>query len=111
MVANPFQQDTRARIDNSTIQLDDKVLVDLKQFLVGTGQDQAKQFWDERLVQGIVPIDAPVKKNNFCLPCKFKGMKKEEEQKLIFSNSVLKLRSAIDISLELTKVYDKGVSI
>ena len=45
MVANPFQQDTLARIDNTTIQYDVKVLVDLKQFL-DKGQEQAKQFWD-----------------------------------------------------------------
>ena len=102
MVANPFQEDTLARIDNTTIQYDDKVLVYLKQFL-DKGQEQAKQFCDERLVKGTVPIDAPVKKKNFSLPGKFEGRKKEE-QKLTYSNSVLtKLRSAIDMRPEITK--------
>ena len=67
MVVNPFQQDTFARIHNTTIQYDDKVLVHLKQFL-DKGQEEAKQFWDERLVKGPVPIDAPVKKNVFLFP-------------------------------------------
>ena len=60
MVANPFQ-DTLTRIDDATIQYDDKVLVNLKQFLY-KGQEQAKKFWDERLVKGTIPIDTPVKK-------------------------------------------------
>ena len=55
MVANPFQQDTLARIDNTTIQYGDKVLVDLKQFL-DKGQEQAKQFWDKRLVKEQSPL-------------------------------------------------------
>ena len=75
MVVNPFQQDTFARIHNTTIQYYDKVLVHLKQFL-DKGQEQAKQFWDERLVKGAVPIDAPVKKFFFSLPGKFEGRKK-----------------------------------
>ena len=102
MVANPFQQDTLTIIDNTIIQYDDKVLVNLKQFLY-KGQEQAKKFWDERLVKGTVPIDTPVKKNIFSLPRKFEG-RKEEEQKLTYSNSVLtKLRTAIDIRPEITK--------
>ena len=103
VVANPFQQDTLARIDNTTIQYDDKVLVNLKQFL-DKGQEQAKQFWDKRFVKGTVPINAPVKKNNFSLPGKFEGRKEEEEQKLTYSSFVLtKLRSSIDIRPEITK--------
>ena len=54
--------------------------------------------------EGTVPIDAPMKKNHFSLPGKFEGRKKEEEQKLTYSNSVpTKLRSAIDIRPEITK--------
>ena len=64
MVANPFQQDTLTIIDNTIMQYDDKVLVNLKQFLY-KGQEQAKTFWDERLVKGTVPIDTPVKKKHF----------------------------------------------
>ena len=33
-------------------------------------------------MKGTVPIDAPVKKNNFSLPGKFEGRKKEESNLL-----------------------------
>ena len=102
MVANPFQLDTLARINNSTIQFDDEVVVDLR--FLDIGEEQVKQFWEDRLVKAVVPIDAKVTKIDFCLPGKFEGKKKEDEKKLVYSNSVLtKLRSVIEIRPEITK--------
>ena len=98
---NPFSENNLIKIDNINTYFDDRVAVDLQK-LLQEGEKQAKTFWNERLVKRLIPIDAPIKKNNFFIPGRYDDQKVDKEQKLVYSNTALtKLRVATEVRPEI----------
>ena len=94
-------------IDNINTYFDDRVAVDLQK-LLQEGEKQAETFWNDRPVKGLIPIDAPIKKNNFFIPGRYDSQKVDKEQKLVYSNTALtKLRVATEVRPEIaSKVFE-----
>ena len=95
------------KIDNKDTYFDDSVAVDLRK-LLQEGKKQAETFWNDRLVKRLIPIDAPIKKNNFFIPGRYEDQKVDKEQKLVYSNTALtKLRVATEVRPEIaSKVFE-----
>ena len=94
-------------IDNINTYFDDRVEVDLRK-LLQEGEKQAETFWNDRLVKRLISIDAPIEKNDFFIPGRYKDQKVDKEQKLVYSNTALtKLSIATEVRLEIaSKVFE-----
>ena len=107
IICNPFTLEKLTSISNTSVTFDDSVFLEIKSVQT-IGSNQAKQFILDRFINGTVPLNEKITKNNFSLLNQTKSKAGEKGPFKLNPSFLSKLRSGADYRLTVATELFEG---